>query len=178
MGALSLLVDCALILLLMGLVALQATHLYYSVHNRVPFVRAPREALAQIRQVLDLPERGVLWDLGCGDGRVLAAIGAGQEVWGIDNNPLLLAWARRRLGRRAHLVRGELLEADLRRADRVFCYLGPETMASLEPKFWQELPAGARVVSLQFPLPSRTPDQVIELERKRPYARTLYVYDY
>jgi hypothetical protein len=66
----------------------------------------------------------------------------------------------------------------LERADRVFAYLGPGLMKTLEPRFERELKPGVRVVSQQFPLPERRPDRKIELEHGRAYARALYVYDY
>jgi hypothetical protein len=51
-------------------------------------------------------------------------------------------------------------------------------MAGLEPRFVSELGKGARVVSVQFPLPHRAPDEVVELPASRAHAARLYVYNY
>jgi precorrin-6B methylase 2 len=155
-------------------------HLLLSMRNKVPYVAAPPRVLAQIVAALKLPEQGVLWDLGCGDGRVLRAAhkaSPGLGIAGVDNNPMPLQLARWSLGRAARLVHGDILAIDLHKAARVFVYLGPELMEALEPRF-EQLPKGARVVSMQFALPHRKPTSEIVLEHGRPYAAKLYVYDY
>jgi trans-aconitate methyltransferase len=178
MSGLRLIGEIVLLIFLLAVLVVGMLYLIFTSRNRVPFVRTPRRVLEQIRQALQVPQHGHIWDLGCGDGHVLAAVRGGLHAHGIDNNPLVLTVARWRLGPTAQLRQGDILSADLTRADRVFCYLGPELMARLEPRFIAQLPRGARVVSMQFPLPNRTPDQVIELKQAKPYARTLYVYDY
>ncbi len=51
-------------------------------------------------------------------------------------------------------------------------------MAELEPRFERELAAGVRVVSVQFPLPTRKADKVVELINSASHAAKLYVYNY
>jgi hypothetical protein len=51
-------------------------------------------------------------------------------------------------------------------------------MAELEPRFERELSAGARVVSVQFPLPGRAADKVVDLADSESHAGKLYVYNY
>src|SRR5205814_469249 len=138
-------------------------------------------ALGEVLEALDLPTRGLFIDLGCGDGRLLtAALGArpGLRVVGVENNPVvwLVAWLR--WGRRGTVIFGRLERLDLTRADRVFAYLGPASMAQLSPMFDLELKHRARVVSQQFPLPDRKPKREIALKGGRNFAKRLYIYDY
>jgi hypothetical protein len=149
--------------------------------NVVPAVFTPRLAVDEVLDALDLPERGLFVDLGCGDGRLLSAAlkrRPGLRVLGVENNPViwLLAWLR--VGRRGTVAYGQLERLDLTRADRVFCYLSDQTMAELSPLFDKELKHRARLVSQQFPLPDRGAKREIELRGGKEYARRLYVYDY
>jgi SAM-dependent methyltransferase len=130
---------------------------------------------------LEVPAGGVLVEPGCGDGRVLAAVlrrDGSVRVTGIERDPVMLAVARLRAGRKARLRLGDMRTGSLIGADRVFTYLSPRFMALLEPKFERELKPGARVVSLQFALPSRKASREIELKQGPAHARRLYVYDY
>jgi hypothetical protein len=158
-----------------------AVHLILASRNAVPYVTAPPKVLPEILAALDLPAKGELWDLGCGDGRVLEAAHRMQprlKLRGVENNPMPLQLARMKLRGAADLRQGEILDANLKQANRVYCYLGPGLMRDLEPKFFAELPKGARVVSMQFRMPGRKPDAEIVLNHGRAYAAKLYVYDY
>jgi precorrin-6B methylase 2 len=170
-----------IIVLMTGVALVYVVHLVAAQRNAVPPVFTPARAIPEVVASLDLPQRGTLVDVGCGDGRLLeAALEARPElrVVGVENNPVVWLRARLRLGRRAKLVLGQLEDLKLEQADRVFAYLGPGMMKALEPRFEHELRAGARVVSQQFPLPGRKPDRVIELAHGKPYAKRIYVYDY
>jgi SAM-dependent methyltransferase len=167
--------------LLGAVAAVLIVHLVAAARNAVPPVLTPPEAVAEVLRELKLPVRGKLVDLGCGDGRVLAAALMMQpalEAVGVENNPVMLARAKLRLKGRARLVLGDILKQSLRGTDRVFVYLGPGLMAELEPRFERELPKGARVVSQQYPLPNRKPVRVVQLAHAKPYAKQLFVYDY
>lgn len=144
-------------------------------------VPTPMRSIPEILAALELPERGVLYEPGCGDGRVLAAAlrkWPGVRAVGVDNDPVMLGMARLRTRGRADLAVADLLKLDYRRADRVFVYLGPRFMKLLEPKFEAELRPGARVVSLQFALPGREPAREVTLKQGRPHAARMYIYDY
>jgi SAM-dependent methyltransferase len=170
-----------MIVLTLAVLLVVVVHLVAAGRNAVPPVFTPPGVLAQVVEALDLPERGRLVDLGCGDGRVLWAVLKRRprlRVTGVENNPVVFALAWRRLRDKAALEMREIEDVPLEGVDRVFAYLGPGLMAALEPRFERELQKGARVVSQQFPLPGRRPDRVVELKGGKPYANKLYVYDY
>jgi SAM-dependent methyltransferase len=149
--------------------------------NVVPAVFTPGRAVGEVLDALDLPERGLLVDLGCGDGRLLKAALARRpalRVVGVENNPVVYLMARLRLRGRGTVAFGQLERLDLTRADRVFAYLGPGSMAELAPFFEKELKHKARLVSQQFPLPDRAPKRIIKLRNGKSFAARLYVYDY
>jgi SAM-dependent methyltransferase len=102
------------------------------------------------------PNRHVLYDLGCGDGRVavMAARRHGCRAVGVDIDPRRVRAARERAARegvaeRVRIEEGDLFEVDLRRATVVFLYLSSSYNARLRPQL-AALRPGARVVSHQF----------------------------
>ncbi|GAC1370043.1 MAG: protein-lysine N-methyltransferase [Candidatus Saccharimonadales bacterium] len=158
-----------------------AIHGYFMMRNRVPYVRLPWGAMAEVESELGVNNGDKVLDLGCGDGRVLTALSEacpGASYTGIENDWMVWLGARLRTSHLIKLVREEISAADMTEANKVFVYLGPKLMAELEPRFEMELPAGARVVSVQFALPNRKPDKVVVLSNSASHAACLYVYNY
>jgi cyclopropane fatty-acyl-phospholipid synthase-like methyltransferase len=99
----------------------------------------------------------VVYDLGCGDGRIIvtAARRYGSRAVGIEIDPLRYLWCQLLitvlgLRDRVQIVYGDFFDQDLRDADVVTCYLLQDTNDKLERKFEQELRPGTRVVSHTF----------------------------
>jgi hypothetical protein len=154
---------------------------YFMLRNRVPYVVLPDGAMKVVVEKLGVRNGDVVYDLGCGDGRVIAVLQCDNpkaQYIGVENNWVVWGLAVRRLWAGARLIRGEISKANLQEATRVFAYLGPKMMAELEPRFELELTRGARVVSVQFPLPNRKPDEEVELVGSASHAARLYVYNY
>jgi tRNA G46 methylase TrmB len=175
----------ALQLLVLGLLPLfllvMLVYFVAAERNLVPAVFTPRRAVGEVLEALDLPERGVFVDLGCGDGRLLDAalkVRPHLTVVGVENNPVVWLLAKIRLGDRATLTFGQLERLDLTKADRVFTYLSDRSMAELAPWFEKELKHKARLVSQQFPLPDRKAKSETPLKHGLDYANRLYIYDY
>jgi SAM-dependent methyltransferase len=99
----------------------------------------------------------LLFDIGCGDGRVLreAKRRYGVRALGFEVNPLAYALARiRTCGMEGIEVRlSNFWNADIGDADVVFCYLFPDVMGRLALKLEKELRPGTRVISCNFPIP-------------------------
>jgi len=170
-----------LIVGLAGLAVVMVVHGYFRLRNRVPYVVLPAGAMAAVVSKVGVRDTDVVYDLGCGDGRVIAALQRDNpkaKYVGVENDVVVWGLAMRRLGRTARLIRGEIADSSLSEATRVFAYLGPKMMAELEPRFERELPKGARVVSVQFALPTRPADEVVELTDSASHAARLYVYNY
>jgi predicted RNA methylase len=99
----------------------------------------------------------VVYDLGCGDGRVLimAARQFGAQAVGVEIDPLRYVWTQTMvtlLGLRGQIkvVYGDLFSKELTKADVVTCYLLQSTNKKLAEKLRRELHPGARVVSNTF----------------------------
>jgi len=103
-------------------------------------------------------------DLGSGDGRtVISAAQLGAEALGIEYNPKLVEYARRRAAEaevtdRASFVQADIFESDLSRASVITMFLLPELNIRLRPTLLAMDP-GTRVVSNSFTMGDWAADQ-------------------
>lgn len=118
----------------------------------------------QVEMALQLAglERGqTLIELGCGDGRVLAAAAErGLCAEGYELNPLLwvVAWLRTRRYRGQVRVRwGNFWVSEWPPADAVFVFLLPRFMAKLDKKCGQYPHKPLKLVSYAFEIPGKQP---------------------
>lgn len=115
----------------------------------------------------------IVYDLGSGDGRLLFAAlekGAGRCV-GIDIDPKKVNEAResareKGLGSKVTFIEGDFLNIDLSEATVILCYLFPEALRALRPKFERELKSGTRIVSEVFTVPKWKENLVKEINKK------------
>lgn len=123
----------------------------------VPYVPTTEAAVAEMLKLAEVKKTDVVYDLGCGDGRIVIAAAKtyGARGVGIDINPERIAEARENAKKAGveHLVRFEendLFEADIKEATVVTLFLLPNINLKLRPKLLQELKPGTRVVSNTF----------------------------
>ena len=102
----------------------------------------------------------LVYDLGCGDGRILivAARQFGARAIGIEIDPLRYLWSQIRirllgLGSKVRIEYGNFFKHDLSQADVVTCYLLQDTNNKLADKLNQELNSSARIVSSIYTFP-------------------------
>lgn len=157
------------------------------VTSSAPFVPVPDEVVADIVKELSIRRGDAVYDLGCGDARVLIAAARAHpdaSYTGIDRDlfALIVAQARRiYFGYPAvKLAYGNFFKSDISHANRVFLYLFPEVMDALLPKLQAELPKGAMVVSCDFAFSKKEPARTIPLEYRKDetLGRVLHVYEF
>ena len=105
-------------------------------------------------------------DLGCGDGRFLAAASKRYNITGIgyDVNFLAVFMARFRFlfsPAAIKIIRKNFFNVSLSDKDIIFCYLFPDVMEKLASKLEGEMKEGALLVSCNFPLPGWTPVSIL-----------------
>ena len=120
-------------------------------------------SMGMVHTMLSMADVGpddLLYDLGCGDGRMIitAARCYGSRAVGIEIDPLRYCWCQilitlMRLRKQVRIVFGNLFSQDLRDADVITCYLLQDTNERLEGKFKRELRPGTRIVSNRFDFP-------------------------
>jgi SAM-dependent methyltransferase len=135
----------------------------------VPYVPTPWEVVDKMLEVARITRADTLYDLGCGDGRIVvtAARKHGARGTGIDINPQRIDEAR--AGAKAAGVEdkvrfmvGNLFESDVSAATVVTLYLLPDINLRLRPRLWQQLNVGSRVVSHDFDMGEDWPPQRTE----------------
>jgi ubiquinone/menaquinone biosynthesis C-methylase UbiE len=123
----------------------------------------------------------VLYDLGCGDGRIVisAARDRGARGVGIDINPVRIEEAQANakaagVADRVSFRVGDLFESDFSAATVVTLYLLPDINRKLRPQLWRQLKVGTRVVSHDFDMGDEWPPEKVEkVEGKTLYYWTI-----
>jgi hypothetical protein len=140
--------------------------LYEGSHSRTdaadlaPFVKTPMVVVEKMLEMVKITEKDVLYDLGCGDGRIviLAAKLYGARGVGIDIDPKRIEESKAYASAAGveHLVEfrvQDAMKADVSPATVVTLYLLPESNALLRPLLEEQLKPGARVVSHNYHMP-------------------------
>jgi SAM-dependent methyltransferase len=136
----------------------------------VPFVRTHDRLVDLMLGVGGVTANDELYDLGCGDGRIVIAAAQkhGARGVGVDIDPKRVAESRENARRagvvdRVRFMEQDLFETDVADATVVTLYLLPEVNLKLRPKLLAELRPGARVVSHQYDMGEWRPDRTVEL---------------
>jgi ubiquinone/menaquinone biosynthesis C-methylase UbiE len=123
----------------------------------VPFVPTTEKAVEAMLKLADVKNTDVVYDLGCGDGRIVIAAARrfGARGVGIDIDPVLIREAKRNAKNAGveSLVRFEendLFRANIHDASVVTLFLLTNINLRLRPKLLRDLRPGTRVVSNTF----------------------------
>ncbi len=133
----------------------------------VHYVPTPEEVVAQMLQMARVNKDDVVYDLGCGDGRIVitAAKVFGARGVGIDIDPDRIKECNenaRRVGvaHKVKFLQQDLFKADIREATVVTLYLLSELNLKLRPKLFSDLRPGTRIVSHEFTMDDWKPDSI------------------
>lgn len=136
----------------------------------VPYVATPPSVVDEMLSMAQVKAGDVVYDLGCGDGRVVvtAARDLGARGVGIDVDPKRISESEENARRagvsgRVKFIKQDLFDADLSAATVVTLYLLPEVNLRLRPKLLRELRPGTRLVSHNYDMGDWRPDGVKEV---------------
>lgn len=131
----------------------------------VPYVSTPHEVVDEMIRLAGVKASDVVYDLGCGDGRLVieAAKKTGCRGVGVDIDAELIAASESRaraagVEDRVRFVRQDFFETDIREATVMLIYLFTNVNIRLRPKFLSEMKPGSRLVSHAFDLGDWKPD--------------------
>ena len=146
----------------------------------VAYASAPPAIVDAMLELARVTRDDVVYDLGCGDGRIVvaAAKARGARGVGIDIDPARIAEAtalarREGVTDRVTFVLADLFQAAFADATVVMLYLQPEPNLRLRPRLLTELRPGTRVVSLSYDMGDWTPDDVRRVGGRRIYLWTI-----
>jgi ubiquinone/menaquinone biosynthesis C-methylase UbiE len=136
----------------------------------VGFVPTPPSAVERMVEMAEIRPGDLVYDLGCGDGRIVVAAARRQRVKaiGVDINPERVAESRENvraagLESSVEIRQADIFALDLRDADVVFLYLTPRLNERLMPQL-RQLKPGARIISYEFDMGAAKP---VELVREK-----------
>src|SRR5690349_12064246 len=142
----------------------------------VPFVPTTEEAVKAMLKLAGVKKSDIVYDLGCGDGRIVitAAKTYGAHGVGVDINPERIAEARANAKKAEveNLVKFEendLFDADIHDATVVTLYLLPDVNLRLRPKLLKDLRPGTRIVSHSFDMGDWKPEREEQADGRHIY---------
>ncbi|MCC6417891.1 MAG: 50S ribosomal protein L11 methyltransferase [Gemmataceae bacterium] len=122
----------------------------------VIYVPTPYEVVEKMLEMTDVRKGEIVYDLGCGDGRipVTAAKKYGVKAFGWDINPVrvkesLENVAKNNVKQLVTIKQGDIFTLDLSKADVITLYLLPQLNVKLIPQL-EKLKPGCRIVSHDF----------------------------
>lgn len=134
----------------------------------VIFVPTPQEAVEKMLELAQLKKGDVLYDLGCGDGRIVvtAAKKYGVKAVGYDIDPERIKESLENVKANGveHLVtikKQDIFTLDLSEASVVTLYLLPSLNVKLIPQL-QKMKPGSRVVSYSFDMEGAKPEVTLK----------------
>jgi ribosomal protein L11 methylase PrmA len=146
----------------------------------VIYVPTPEAVVEAMLQVANVGKSDIVYDLGCGDGRipVTAAKKYGATGVCVDIDPQRIKEARENVaknnvGDKVTIVQGDLFEQDLSKASVVTLYLLPSLNEKLMPKLMKELKPGTRIVSHAFQMGDWKPEKELDVEGRKVYYWTI-----
>src|SRR5262249_51981259 len=132
----------------------------------VPYVPTPNEVVEAMLKLAGVHSGDVVYDLGCGDGRIVitAAKQYGVHAVGVDINPERIRDANANAKQAGvenlvKFVEADLFDADIKDATVVTLYLLPSINLKLRPKLMADLKPGTRVVSHAFDMGDWKPEK-------------------
>jgi cyclopropane fatty-acyl-phospholipid synthase-like methyltransferase len=132
----------------------------------VKYVPTPQSAVEAMLELARVTANDVVYDLGCGDGRIpiTAATKYGARGVGIEIDMFYLRYAidnlaKARVGDRVVFLNQDLFDTDISPATVVALFLLPRVNQQLIPKLRRELRPGTRIVSHQYDMGDAWPPE-------------------
>jgi SAM-dependent methyltransferase len=146
----------------------------------VPYVPTPQPIVDKMLDLAKVGKNDVLYDLGCGDGRIVitAAKERGARGTGIDINPVRINEAKKNakdagVSDKVDFKVADLFKSDFSKATVVTLYLLPDINVKLRPQLWKQLKVGTRIVSHDFDMGDWKPEKVERIGGKTLYYWTI-----
>lgn len=153
----------------------------------VAYVPTTNDAVEAMLTLAEVTSSDTVYDLGCGDGRIVIAAAKlrGARGVGIDIDPVRVNESRanaRKAGvqKRVRFEENDVFEADIHEATVVTLFLLPELNLKLLPKLLRDLKPGTRIVSNTFDMGDWQAAKEVTVgdpdEAGHPFSHRLYLW--
>ena len=136
----------------------------------IGYIPCTQEIVEAILKLAKVNSKDILYDLGCGDGRILitAAKQYGTRGVGIDIDHLRIEDARNKalqnsVSKQLEFHQQDLFTSNFSNATVIFIYLLPHLNLRLRSQLWRQLKPGTRIVSRDFDMGDWQPLQQLKL---------------
>jgi SAM-dependent methyltransferase len=163
----------------------EGSHGREDAEDLAPFVGTPAAVVDRMLEMAQLDATDIVYDLGCGDGRILIAAAKkyGARGVGVDIDPRRIKecrenakaagvekWVRFRLG--------DAMKENVSAATVVALYLLPESNALLRPNLDAQLRPGTYVVCHDFHIPGWESKEIeaVSIEDDRGVSHSIFLY--
>ena len=153
--------------------------------RRVVYLPTPQSVVVEMLKFAGVKESDVVYDLGCGDGRIVVTAVKGYKAKkgvGIDIDPQRIKESKKaakdaQVEDRVEFREGDVLKLkDVSEATVVTLYLFPEVNERLAPMLRKSLKPGARIVSHDFLMGDWKPEKQIDEKDADGEVHTLYLW--
>ena len=148
-----------------------------------PFVPTPQEVVERMLELAGVTKNDVVYDLGCGDGRIVitAAKKYGARGVGVDIDPERIAESRANaekagMTKLVEFRQQDAMTVDVSPATVVTLYLLSASNLKLRPILTKELKPGSRIVSHAFSMGDWAPDRTDDFTDSNGVTRRLYLW--
>ncbi|MFZ2663903.1 MAG: methyltransferase domain-containing protein [Patescibacteria group bacterium] len=153
--------------------------------GKSPLVTTPPHARQYLKDILNLNEKSVFYDLGCGTGSLLiecAYYYPHSKFIGVDNSPFSYAISKLRVifskSKNISIKYTNFFKVNLSQATHIYLWIYVKDMDKLLSKFERELKPGALLYSLDFPFSHKDPIKKINLGENNKFGHTIYIYEF
>ena len=125
----------------------------YGALSSAPWLPTKKRDVKRMADIADIKKGEIVYDLGCGDGRLIFAVARlGAKAIGIEVFilPYLYACIKKIFYRNVVILYGDFFNYDISQADVVMIFLMPKSYKKIIEKLAKELRPGSRVVVYCF----------------------------
>jgi len=150
----------------------------------VPYVPTPYPVVRAMLKIARAGSNDIVYDLGCGDGRILITAVKEFDVKkavGIEKDEARFEEARQNVIKagvsdRVVLINDDFFNVDISEATIVTLFLLTVVNEALKPKFERELEDDTRIVSHEFRIPGWRPYKVVDVRDDNGLTHVIYLY--
>jgi precorrin-6B methylase 2 len=164
---------------------IRSTRSYRSISDvelDVPYVPTPQVVVEEMLKLAEVKKGDIVYDLGCGDGRIVvtAAKKYGVKGIGVDLDPDRVEESKanvkeNKVEKLVTIRQGNALETDVSEASVVTLYLLPSVNLRLKPILQKQLKPGSRIVSHAFDMGDWEPEKEVTVKHEgAPYMIYLW----
>ncbi len=120
------------------------------------------KSLEKMMKIAGIKNTDIIYDLGCGNGKIIKKCGNAKKAIGIELSPLLYIWAKiNTLGmKNAEIKYGNFFNFDLKDGNVFFVYMPERTLNIIENK--KIFKKGSRIITRKFRFSNIKPVKQIE----------------